>query len=59
MWLCTVVGVPVLQFASPHDASGQYGATEVTCEKVTFGGSSGLKLALLRNYLRLIRILIP
>lgn len=59
MWLCDVLGVPVLQFASPTDMSGHYGLTEVACHPVTFGPGGVGSFALLRNYLKLIRILIP
>jgi hypothetical protein len=59
MWLCStkVPSVPPLEWASPTDMTGSYGATEVVCRPVSFGGQVGNPYSLVRSLIKIFEVI--
>lgn len=57
MWLCHVVDLDFIEWASLTDVSGNYGATSVQCEQVTFGAGGSNALSWYRQLFRALRII--
>lgn len=58
MYLCHVVGIEPLTFASPHDATGRYGETRVVCEKVFQEGPAPFSKNASHIWFRVIRVIL-
>lgn len=55
MWLCHVVGIEPLTWASPHDMTGSYGLTKVECAAVYEEGPAPFSSKASHTWFKVIR----